>query len=68
MRLPPPRSEREPRALLRGVLGIAQMAGAVTALVLLARSGISAAALAAVAVTSLLTTTSVLLYGSQPRR
>jgi hypothetical protein len=53
---------------LRGVLGLAQMAGAVTAIVLLARSGVTPAALTAVAVTSLLTTASVVLFGPTSRR
>ena len=52
-------------AVVRGVLGIAQMTGAAVALVLLARAGVTPGALVAVAATSALTTASVLLFGAR---
>ncbi len=55
-------------ALVRALLGVAQMTGAAVAAVLLARSGVTPASLAAGVATSLLTTVSVLLFGSAPAR
>lgn len=55
-------------AVLRLALGIAQMVGAVAALLLIMAMGLNALALAAVASTSVLTTVSVLLFGSQGPR
>ena len=52
------------RAFARLVLGLAQMAGATAAAVLLAVTGISASTLAAVVGTTALTIASVLLFGS----
>ena len=53
---------------LRFVLGMAQMAGAVAALAILLMTGVTTASLIAVVSTSLLTTVSVLLFGSGCRR
>ena len=50
-------------AVTRLALGMAQMAGAVISLVLLAHLGVTSLALTAVCLTSLLTTISVLLFG-----
>ena len=54
-------------AVVRGILGLAQMAGAAAALILLARSGLTALALAVVALTCGFTTASVLLFGPRAR-
>ena len=54
-------------ALLRFGLGIAQMAAAVTALLLLVQMGIGPRSLGAVVVTCALTTLSVLLFGARRR-
>ena len=55
-------------AIVRLVLGVAQMAGAVTALVLLATTGITRATAETIVVTCALTTASVLLFGSGRRQ
>jgi len=52
---------------LRFVLGIAQMAGAVMAFAILLMTGVTTAGLFAVVSTSILTTVSVLLFGSHRR-
>lgn len=52
---------------LRFTLGVAQMLAAVGSLILLARTGVTPLSLAAVAVTCLLTTASVALFGSRRR-
>ena len=52
---------------LRFVLGIAQMAGAVIAFAILLMTGVTIAGLFAVVSTSILTTVSVLLFGSHRR-
>lgn len=51
-------------AVLRLVLGVAQMIGAVAALLLIITMGLKGLALAAVVITCVLTTVSVLLFGS----
>ncbi len=51
--------------LVRLVLGLAQMVGAVTALIFLAQTGLSSWTLSATIVTGALTTISVLLFGSR---
>ena len=53
---------RHPHVLL---LGFAQMFGAVFSVTLLIRSGVTRLALAAVAITGLLTTISMLLFGAR---
>lgn len=50
-------------AVLRLLLGTAQMVSAVIALLLIVQAGIGPLALGAVVVTSVLTTTSILLFG-----
>jgi len=50
--------------VLRLILGVAQMVGAVAALLLIITMGLKALALAAVVITCVLTTVSVLLFGS----
>lgn len=65
---PGERSDSSSRNLIRLGLGIAQMVGGVTALVLLAETGVNTASMGAVVVTCLLTTTSVLLFGSRRER
>ena len=50
---------------LRVLLGIAQMAGVVCAITLLIRTGISTLSLVSAMVTCLLTSVSVLMFGSQ---
>lgn len=54
-------------ALLRGALGILQMAFAVGSLVLLATTGVNRVSLIAVVVTSILTGVSISLFGARPR-
>jgi len=49
--------------VLRLLLGTAQMVSAVIALLLIVQAGIGPLALGAVVVTSVLTTTSILLFG-----
>lgn len=56
---------RMPDNDLRFVLGMAQMAAASVAAILLIETGVSSWALAAVLVTCALTTTSVLLFGAR---
>jgi hypothetical protein len=56
------------RARLRVVLGMAQIFMAVFSFVLLVKTGVNAISLASVIVTCLLTTISVLLFGSRYRR
>jgi hypothetical protein len=53
---------------LRLILGLLQMFGAVVSLTLLATMGVTAISLSAVAVTSLMTTVSVVLFGGRPVR
>jgi len=65
----PPASPAQARrqrmwVVVRSILGLAQMVGALIALTLLLLTGITASALAAVVLTSLCTTVSVLLFGS----
>ena len=55
-------------AIVRLVLGLAQVVGAVVSLALLIRTGATAEALTAVAVTGLCTTVSVLLFGARTPR
>lgn len=56
-------------AVVRFVLGIAQMTGAVVAFLLIAQTGLSNGTFAVVILTSLFTTGSVLLFGRRmPRR
>ncbi len=55
-------------AAVRITLGIAQMVGAAVALVLIMSMGLSALALSAVAITCVLTTVSVLMFGSRAPR
>ena len=55
-------------ALLRLGLGVAQMTSALASFVWLIGSGVSSWSLAAVAVTCLLTTVSVMLFGDHRRR
>lgn len=55
-------------ALFRLVLGCLQMAGAVTAIVLLIQIGVTPLSLGVVVVTGLCTTVSVLLFGSDGPR
>ncbi len=57
-----------PWAVMRLVLGFAQMSAAVAALFLIITWGFEAVALAAVAISCLLTTVSVLLFGSRGPR
>jgi hypothetical protein len=52
--------------IVRMVLGVLQMAGAISSVSLLFHSGLSALSLACVVVTSFLTTVSVFLFGSRP--
>ena len=56
------------REQLRFVLGMAQMAGAVVALTILLMNGVTTAGLVVVVGTSILTTVSVLLFGSRGDR
>jgi hypothetical protein len=51
-------------AIVQFILGLAQMAGAVVSLIFLMLTGINAWSLAAVMLTSICTTVSVLLFGS----
>jgi hypothetical protein len=60
----PTQSERR-WAWVRLVLGLAQMFGAVFSVTLLVRTGVTAVALIAVALTGVLTTVSVLLFGAR---
>ena len=53
------------RDVLRFVLGMLQMFGAVVSLVLLAQTGISTATLTSVILTGVTTTISVLLFGGK---
>ena len=53
---------------LRLILGLLQMFGAVVSLTLLATTGVTPISLGAVAVTSLMTTISVALFGGRPLR
>ena len=53
--------------VVRLAIGFAQMAGAVTAFVLLYETGVSEASLAAVVATSVATTISVMLFGRRRR-
>ena len=50
-------------AIVRLVLGLGQMTGAVVALMLLVQTGVNSLSFGAVILTCLLTTTSVLLFG-----
>ena len=60
---------RGPRgwAVLRLVLGFAQISGSVTAFVLLLQTGFNRISLAVVVLTGLCTTVSVLLFGGRAR-
>lgn len=53
---------------IRFALGIAQMAGATTALVLLIATGVTTVTLFAVVLTTLLSATSILVFGSRGSR
>lgn len=53
-------------AIVRTVLGFAQMAGAAFSLTVLVTTGFNTLSLVSVAVTGLLTTVSILLFGSRP--
>lgn len=55
-------------AVLRGVLGLAQLFGAALSLVLVLRLGLAPIALVAVVLTCACTTVSVLLFGSRSPR
>lgn len=55
-------------ALVRLVLGCLQMAGAVTAIVLLVQIGVTPLSLGVVVITGLCTTVGVLLFGSDRSR
>lgn len=57
-----PTSKEKAWAVVRMVLGLAQMMGAVVSFYLLAQTGMNAFSLGAVVVTCLLTTISVLLF------
>jgi hypothetical protein len=63
----PRRDEPTPRdkawAIVRLVLGLGQMTGAVVALMLLLQTGVNSASIAAVILTCLLTSVSVFLFG-----
>lgn len=52
-------------ALIRLILGFLQMFGAVFSVTLLVRTGVTVLALISVAVTSVLTTVSVLMFGAR---
>jgi len=60
-----PTSKEKAWAVVRMVLGLGQMMGAVVAFYLLLQTGVNALSLGAVVVTCLLTTTSVLLFRSR---
>ena len=62
-----PNSERR-WAVVRLLLGMLQMGGAVVALVLVGTVGVTPLSLTVVVVTGLCTTLSVLLFGSRQRR
>ena len=53
--------------VVRVILGLAQMAGALISVTLLLRTGMTTRSLAAVVLTSLCTTVSVLLFGNRRR-
>jgi hypothetical protein len=55
-------------ALIRLILGFLQIMGAVASLLLLVETGVNTVSLASVVVTGLLTTLSVLLFGSRTPR
>jgi hypothetical protein len=57
-----PTNEEKGWAIVRMVLGLAQMTGAVAAFYLLFQTGVNALSLSAVVITCLLTTLSVLLF------
>ena len=53
-------------AIVRTVLGVAQVFGATLSFVLLLQTGVNSLTLGAIIITGLLTTTSVLLFGRRP--
>jgi hypothetical protein len=64
----PPTGHEKAWAVVRVILGQAQMMGAIASFCLLVQTGVNALSLGAVVVTGLLTTTSMLLFGSRHRQ